>query len=572
MMKGIDILPGMVGQKRAKLALLLLAINPHCGGVVFSGPVGTGKSLIAQLLRDLLPTEVPFVKIPLHVTEEAMWGGLDFERSLKTGKALLTKGILERAIGGIVLVDDINLLSPSALYGLLRHLDEGAISLVATANPLAGPVPSAIWERMGFYVLLEEFEDEPNRAEVIRFNLGRNVSEDGKARLLVAQARQRLKEMEVPEEVIKAIACRVLAHGITSHRRDIYLLEAAKAYAALWGENKVLEAHVEAVKSLVLFSEPPPAFLTPPDPPPAASESTKGTHAHDALPPGPRQGRSKDEVFEVGATFEVRRLFFPMDRLRRSSDGRRTPTQAKKQGGRQVGVTLTGKKDIALSATVRAAAPYQTRRGRTTSLIIKDEDLRFWRRAKKTGHLVIFVTDASGSMGVNRRMAATKGAIMSLLMDCYKYRDRVAMVAFRGEKASVLLPPTSSVTLAARRLREMPVGGKTPLNAGLISAYEMVVAQARRMPEMRFVIVLVTDGRANVSISKEPVMSEFVKLAEKMRKLPRTDFLVVDTEDKSSLLKTDRAKKVAALLGAKYFVMEELGAKKIADIVRGIGT
>lgn len=556
----------LVGKEDAKLALALLAINPRCGGCILVGGVGTGKSLLARSLKDLLPDGVPFTRIPLHVGEEAIRGGYDFELSFRLGETVFTKGILARSAGGILMVDDLHLLSSSIVSILLRALDEGQISLVATVNPAEGSIPPAVGERAGLQVFLNGGGIE-QRVDIMRWELQKNGLENGELRDIIFQARKRLKEVKISEEVIQEIVQRVMASHATSHRRDIFLFEASRAYAALRGEREVRAEHVEKVAPLVLRPGLPPAqreAALPPKEKPQEGGPNSTSSEQDGT------NKAGEEVFEVGSAYEIKRISFPMDRISRLSTGRRTPTKVNKKGGKGIGVTLRGSKDIALGATIRAAAPYQRMRGRTDSLIIREEDFRFWRRSRRMGHLVIFVTDASGSMGVNRRMIETKGAILSLLLDCYRYRDQVAMVAFRGEGASVLLPPTSSVTLAVRRLREMPVGGKTPLAQGLITASRLVLTQARKSPETRFLVVLITDGRANYSSSGAPVMKEIGRLTEKMRKLPRTDFLVIDTEDKNSLLRTDRAKMIAHGLSARYYAMPDLAARKISGAVRTI--
>ena len=280
------------------------------------------------------------------------------------------------------------------------------------------------------------------------------------------------------------------------------------------------------------------------------------------------QGGGKEEVFEVGETFRVRRFFLRKDRKERINLGRRTKTRFSGKGGRYVrSVVRKKEKDIALDATLRAAAPWQLLRGGKESIIIREEDLRFKERERKLKHLVIFVMDGSGSMGAKRRMGATKGAIQSLLLDCYHKRDKVSLIVFRKDRAEVVLPPTSSVELASKMLKELPVGGRTPLGAGLLAAYNLIKQVKLKQPTTRFLVVLVSDGRANQRISDLGIWEEIERCSMLLREVREADYLVVDVEEKDSFLRTDLAIKVASLLGARYFTLPDLKAEGLVEVV-----
>lgn len=569
----------IAGQELAKLALALAAVNPRCGGVLFVGASGTGKSLLALTLRELLPSHVPITKVPLHVTEDAWWGTCDLEEALARGKEVVTQGILERSRNGVLFVDDLNLLPRAAMGILTRALDEGNRLLVGTANPIGGPVHPALSDRIGLYAFMDDLPEMAMRGEVVRRHLS-VISPDGEARSIVERARCRIPLVRIGPQIHTLVADLANTHGFTGHRGDLYLIEAARAYAALVGDAEVTQEHLQVVSPLVLSGRiadsPSPSDPTthpsPAEASPTPQEEGKDKQAHEAGEPtgvtNQIHGKRKDEVFEVGNAYRIRPITFPNDRRGQITKGNRTPSRTSDTRGQATHVTPTGRGDVALGATVRAAAPHQMRRGRRDHLIIRQEDLRFRRREPRTGHVVIFVTDASGSMGVKRRMVETKGTIMSLLLDCYHHREQVALITFRRTSAEVVLPPTTSLILAVRRLREIPVGGKTPLSAGLLEAYKLIRAQRYRNPTNRFLVVLITDGRANHSLTGRPVMDELGRLAQVLGDLPHTDFLVVDTEDKASLLKTDRAQRIARLLHARYYPMAELRHDALADMVR----
>ena len=280
------------------------------------------------------------------------------------------------------------------------------------------------------------------------------------------------------------------------------------------------------------------------------------------------ESRSKEEVFETGEPFGVKKIAFGKDRLKRTESGRRTKTASYGKSGRYVRSGFLNNRDVAVDATLRAAAPFQNARGRKEFLVIKPEDLRFKEREKKMGHLVVFVVDGSGSMGAQKRMVETKGAVQSLLLDCYQKRDKVAFIIFRRDGAEVVVPPTSSFERAAKRLREIPVGGRTPLSAGLLEAYKLVKRTELQRPKTRCLVVLVSDGRANQGLTQEPIDREIGKITVLLSGLKRTDYVVVDTEDKKNLIRMDLAPRLARGLGARYYRLADLKSDNLADVVR----
>jgi len=187
--------------------------------------------------------------------------------------------------------------------------------------------------------------------------------------------------------------------------------------------------------------------------------------------------------------------------LRRKTGGRRINTLTAQNSGRYLRQKMPKDgKDIAIDATIRAAAPYQKARSGSNAIKVKSEDIREKERVRKTSAVLLFVVDASGSMGAMQRMESAKGAVLSLLMDSYQKRDRVGMVAFRGKDAELILPPCSSVDLALNRLRELPTGGKTPLSAGLSRGLQLLQGEMRKDTKTKLMMVLISDGRANVGM------------------------------------------------------------------------
>ncbi len=189
--------------------------------------------------------------------------------------------------------------------------------------------------------------------------------------------------------------------------------------------------------------------------------------------------------------------------------------------------------EAALHATLAAAAPHQRNRvsvaGR--SLTITADDLRRQRREQPAGRTILFVVDSSGSMGARRRMVAVKGAILSLLLDAHRRRDRVGLVAFRGLGAEVLLSPTASLTLARRQLANLPTGGATPFAHGLMRARQVLTAERRRRPRAQSLLVVLSDGRANVSLRDGIEPTAEVERALRDMHHEGIDGVLLDTED-----------------------------------------
>ncbi len=227
-------------------------------------------------------------------------------------------------------------------------------------------------------------------------------------------------------------------------------------------------------------------------------------------------------------------------------------------------MATAGNSDIALDATIRAAAPHQGTRsldGRAVS--IQAEDLQAKVRTRKVGASVVLCVDASGSMGATQRMQAAKGAALSLLEDAYQRRDRVGVVTFRGDCAEVVLSPTSSVELAALKLKEIRTGGATPLAHGILRSLEVLAAEARRDRDVVPWLVLITDGRANVGLGAGRGSDDALEAARRVAEAD-VHFLVVDTQSSTS----GPAREIANVGGGEYVRLGSVDAETVARTVR----
>lgn len=296
----------------------------------------------------------------------------------------------------------------------------------------------------------------------------------------------------------------------------------------------------------------------------------------------------------MGETFHARKLNTPLDKIARKAAGRRSTSKTERKRGHYIKAQAIGSErpsDIAFDATLRAASVHQRKRKQdktedggpktgaesaetpssvsrpssSPAFIVKRQDLHKKIRVKRTSNLVMFVVDASWSMAVAERMAATKGAIMSLLTDAYQRRDRVGLVVFQKSTATLILKPTSSVELAQKALVNIPVGGKTPLSAGLTLAYNVVLHEKRQHPEVLPLLIILTDGAGNVSMGSLPPNTEAYRMANMIRD-ERIRSIVINMEHVA--FDQGLARKLAENLDGPCLSLNELKAEALYETVK----
>ncbi|MCS6774679.1 MAG: VWA domain-containing protein [Thermoflexales bacterium] len=281
----------------------------------------------------------------------------------------------------------------------------------------------------------------------------------------------------------------------------------------------------------------------------------------------------------TGAEFRARKLNTPLDKITRNIAGKRSMTRTRRKRGRYIkAVPLRGRvEDLAFDATLRAAALHQQARRRAAleqphvgngappAFHIQRQDYHRKVRVRKSANLILFVVDASWSMAVAERMAATKGAIMSLLTDAYQRRDRVGLIVFQKNSATLVLPPTSSVELAQKALRDIPVGGKTPLSAGLTLSLHVVRRERRLHPEVTPLLIILTDGAGNVSMGNLPPQAEAHQIANLIRD-ERIRAVVINMEH--AAFDQGLAFKLAEQMDARCLSLRELHADALYEAVK----
>ena len=579
------------GQEKAKLALLLNAIDPKCGGVLLFGGRGSGKSQLIKLAEPIFRPYGPWIKMPLNALEETLLDSVDLEGTITSGGRIIRKGLLSRAEGGVLALDDINLVDNGLLSLIFSSPD---FILLAAMNSEDAPLSPHYLDRIGFGVELSTMNKPDERLKILKAIRDDPDCKEENPQERIAQARHYLPSVMYSADHLEYAAELTGKYASPGHRGMLFLWHGAKALAA-YHQKPLSSEHIDQVAELVFYHRSYAANDQEPEDQPSPEQTeeeqpdknSQENNSKNRDAPGndmdyeePRSGElnsanqsqngaGREEIMKTGAEFKIRSLRFTKDRLKRTAHGRRTKTKSRNPGGRHLkSVNQPIEKDISLEATLRAAAPFQKLRGRDGMLIIEKSDFRYKRKERRMGHLVLFVVDGSGSMGAKERMVETKGAVKSILMDCYQKRDQVAMICFRKNEARQVLPPTSSVELAARRLAEMPVGGKTPLAHGLLEAYQVVRRHKIKKPETRFIITLITDGRANQSVAGGKIQEEVENMLTIMADLEGCDFIVVDTENKKNFLRRDLAPQMAAKLGADYYTIESLQHETLSAIIQ----
>ena len=657
--------PAIVGQEDLKLGLLLNAINPKIGGVLLKGEKGSVKSTAVRAMCDILPEievidkcpfslspseakifcpicnlcnekkhvikrNVKIVTLPLNATEDMIIGGIDFEKTVQSGKKCISPGIFAKVHQGILYIDEVNLLDDhlidiilSVAESKVNIIEREGISfrhpsnfiLIGTMNPEEGEIRPHFLDRFGFCINITGEKDKEKRALIMRrkiefdTNYQRFYTEYSKEILnikkQIVQAKKLLSNVRISSKLRALIAQMCIQSNVPGHRADIIIEQGAKAMAALLGHREVREEDILKIAPFVL-SHRQRDISSPPSNNKEKGEKERETH--HAQKPMDKKGKKDfsnknlsknrhkshnssnthtsenkedesksqgsintqvvEKIFDIGETFKVKPFSVPKDTKFRRGSGRRSISRIIGFQGRYVKNRFPkGVQDVALDATLRAAAPYQKYRKKTCAVVIEPQDIRQKIRERKIGNFLLFLVDASGSMGAQARMETTKGAIMSLLLDAYQRRDKVAMVKFNKKDANVILPPTSSVEMAAKFLAKLPVGGKTPLSAGLLKAQQLLRSQFIRDPNLRPLVILITDGRCNVSLYKDKPVEECLRICHHLGRNKQVKYIVIDTE-KKGLISFGLAYKIARALGGIYVKIEDLKTDTLIELVK----
>jgi magnesium chelatase subunit D len=539
----------IVGQEQLKMALLLAAVDWRLG-VLLRGDKGAGKTTTARALAELLPKPARFVNLPIGVTEDRLLGGMDLGKTLK-GEPELRAGLLAEASGGVLYVDEVNLLPDHLADSLLdaaatgvsiveregfSAVQEARFVLLGSMNPEEGLLRPQLLDRFALAVdifatgLVTERREVVERrmaydADAVNF-VERWAEEQTHLQQQIVAARVRLPSVRCSSAMLERISTLVCELGVVSLRADLAIARASCAQAALLGSADVTEEHIDAVLPLALnhrATHTPPPQRSPQSPPPPNQPER---------PESPSKGED-EEASEVGVRrFSSTSIKTP--ELRWLADDGRSGATAARSGNAPGPVTRTRKSELPVELDLRSsvrAAVAGTGQSRP-----RIQDLYEKVREPLVGSRFLFVVDSSGSHAARERMRAVKGAVRGLVERSLRRRDEVAVIVFRGESAEVLVEPTSDTASVLAALEYLPTGGRTPLAHALELAHQYINTET--------LLLLLTDGRANVPSRTADPWVDALEAAAKIR----CAALVVDTESASNAF--GKAKELAEAMRA----------------------
>lgn len=584
------------------LVAALFAVDPcGLGGVSLRASAGQLRDEWLAHLKKLLPTGTPQRRIPLNINDAALLGGLDLGATLSAGRPIAQQGVLAHADGGMVLLAMAERVPLGTAARLAAVLDTHEVAIQRDGLALKLParlgvvaldegigddeaVATALLDRLAFLVQLKPLEASDNI--------------DGWTAEDIARARALLPKVSASEDIVQALCAAALALGVYSLRAPLFALKAARCAAALDGVLDVTEAHAALAAKLVLApratqlpqaqaeteeeqQESPEQNDAPPEP-----EPPEQNEAADQPPPENEADISNAEAL-TESVLEAAQAAIPAGLLaalqigqaakaRAQAAGRSGAVQKSQTRGRPMGARRGEPRAGArlnVIETLRAAAPWQKLRERQNPtppdakhkrIHVRREDFSVTRFKQVGQTTTLFVVDASGSSALNR-LAEAKGAVELLLADCYVRRDHVAVLAFRGKTAELLLPPTRSLARAKRSLAGLPGGGGTPLATAIDAARELA-DQIKRRGETP-IIVLLTDGRGNVARDGSPGRAKAgddATAAARQLRLSAITSLLLDT----SPLPQPAAQALATEMGAAYVPLPHAGAQAVSRVVQ----
>ncbi len=545
---------------RATLALSLLAVDPEgLRGLWLRARSGPVRDRYVALL-DALP--LPRRKIHPTVSDDQLFGGVDLSATLSSGHLVRSRGLL--AEPSALLLAMAERCPPGLAVRLGQTLDARTHCLVALdegAEP-DETLPPALSERLAFFVALDDIPLAASDFATIDLDL-------------IEAARTRLPSVALTPQQAEELALVAAQCGIGSLRAPLLAMAAAKASAALFGRVSVYASDLERGAALVYSHKSliNNDFIPQPEEPPPPPEQTPDEEPGDS-------DTSGELTLPEEILLEAVRASLPPDVLARLAAGRAaraksgaSGTGAARKGNRRGRPLpsrpgkLDGTSKIDLVATLRAAAPWQPLRRQASPrghlVHIRPEDIRVKRYEETSDRLLVFTVDASGSAAM-ARLGEAKGAIELLLAEAYARRDHVALIAFRGEGAELLLPPTRSLVQTKRRLAGLPGGGGTPLAHGLQAAMEL--AHQARARGMTPTLALLTDGRANIALdgtaNRERAADDATRLARALR-ATGTPAVVIDTATRPQ----DALRALAAALDAPYIALPRADAHRLSSAV-----
>ena len=610
----------------ATIAALLAVDVVGLGGVALRCSPGAERDEWLSLLKQLLPANTPFRRIPLNINDTALLGGLDLGATLHAGRPVAQQGVLAQSDGGVVLLAMAERLSVGTAARLAAVLDTHEVAIERDSLTVRRParlgmvaldegvgddekLPAVLLDRLAFHVVFDERANKDDSRDASIWEAAE-----------IMKARALLPQVVASDETVQALCAAALALGIDSLRAPLLALRAARAAAALSGQMEVCEEHVAVAARLVLApratrlpAAPPQESedevenqaedqqdekpASKPEDPSAETQDSDNSDTGEESPPNVDPSESDAGSSLAETVLEAAQAGIPPGLLAaiklgkaakaraqaagRSGAVQKSPTRGRPLGARR-GEPRAGAR-LNVIETLRAAAPWQMLRRREAAMraspskpaapdqletsqriFVRREDFHITRFKQVGQTTTVFVVDASGSSALNR-LAEAKGAVELLLADCYVRRDRVSVLAFRGKTAELLLPPTRSLARAKRSLAGLPGGGGTPLASAIDAARELADQITRRGETP--IIVLLTDGRGNIARDGAPGRTranEDALAAARQMRVDGVTCLLMDTSPQPQ----PAAQLLAQEMGAAYVPLPYAGAQMLSQVVR----
>ncbi len=545
--------------------------------------------------------KIKLVNLPIGTTEDRLLGTIDIEKALKSGQKAFEPGLLAEAHRGILYVDEVNLLNDQivdlfldAAASGMNVVEREGISfshasrfvIVGTMNPEEGDLRPQLLDRFGLSVAIEGIHSVPDRVEIIKRRLAFETDPaafrqqwaeaDAELARTIVAAKTSLPRTSLSEAVLETAAKLAVAMETDGHRADIVMMKCARANAALEGRERVSFEDLQLAARLVL-----PHRIK-------RSPLKKSELNEDKLKDILEQSSSLESVSEEWSpihqnkpkqTSRTRRYASPTElvthlcpgakllhaeipwyRLMSGTDpGRRFVIPDPPRGGITRGSRIMrsdeGLADLSIVGTLRAAAPHQVARHRKGSLLISRDDFRLKRRSSKSGLAMMMIVDSSASMRTNDRMSVTKGIMEALLQDLYLRRDKLGIITFRHTDAELVMPLSQNIRDAMAGIEQLPVGGRTPLAAGLDLGLRLLTQEKRKNPDSIPVMLVFSDGRPNVSCFGGDPLDETLFYANEVR-AQGIQAILVDTE--FNPMATGYGYEIAQRMAATYLTMDRL--------------
>ena len=532
----------IVGQSLLKKALLINAIDHSIGGVLIKGDKGTGKSTTVRSLSYLLP-EIPTVKgcpfnchpedlklmckscqdqykkneklptverkmeivdMPISATEDMVIGTIDIKEVLKEGNKSLEPGILAKANRNILYIDEVNLLDDHLVNVLLdcaamgvNIVEREGISLhhpsrfilVGTMNPEEGDLRPQILDRFGLCVDVQALDSKEDRLQIMKFRREFDTDpwafeikfkeEQGELQNKILEAQKLLEKVEIPHQMLEMIVEITTSLGIKTHRADIVMEKTSKVIAALNGRREVKEEDIKEAAVLALKHRMKQL--------PFQKEEELNSQTIENILNSSHEGQSHEEVFDFEKNRQMRKDITKQDAF--SAIAGKNNSKVIGDRGKYIKARESSKpKSVAVDATIRKAIKENGK------LEVLPENIMEKVRISKGDSLYILLIDSSSSMRMEKKIKFAKTLSWMLLKQSYEKKNRVALLAFRGDEAEVLAYPTSDVNRIEDSLANLPTGGKTPLTPAIFKAVEIAQKEKKVIPT----IIVISDGRCNV--------------------------------------------------------------------------